>query len=138
MKSFHVKNVTELPAVAADILCLAEEKKIFLFYGDMGSGKTTFIKEIGCALGVAGELSSPTYSIVNEYKSASGKIYHFDLYRLENINQCLDIGMDEYLYSGHYCFIEWPEIAKALYPENVVSIHIKTNEDKAREIIVSL
>jgi len=75
-------------------------------------------------------MSSPTYSIVNEYKGANNIIYHFDLYRVKNLNECLDIGMEEYLYSGNYCFIEWPEIADSLYPEGAVKVTIHIENEK--------
>lgn len=114
-----------LPEVAKDILAELAEKKIILFYGEMGSGKTTFIKEICRQLGVAGSMSSPTFAIVNEYAATKGKIYHFDLYRVKNLEECLDLGMEEYLYSGNYCFIEWPDMAKQILPEDAVKVFIE-------------
>jgi tRNA threonylcarbamoyladenosine biosynthesis protein TsaE len=102
----------------------------------MGVGKTTFIKEIAKVLGVNDTMSSPTYSIVNEYQLENGKIFHFDLYRVKSFDECLDIGMDEYLNSGNYCFIEWPEIANPLYPENHIVIKITTeNQFRIFEIL---
>jgi tRNA threonylcarbamoyladenosine biosynthesis protein TsaE len=109
-----------------------------LFEAEMGVGKTTFIKEISKVLGVKDAMSSPTYSIVNEYHWEKGKIFHFDLYRVKSVIECLDIGMDEYLNSGNYCFIEWPEIAKPLYPENYIVIKITTeNQDRIFEFYES-
>ena len=104
---------------------------MFLFEGEMGSGKTTIIKAICNYLGINEGLSSPTYSIVNEYLTNMGKhVYHFDLYRLKDLQECLDIGMEDYLDSGNYCFIEWPQIAEKIYPENVVRVKIQSEENK--------
>ncbi|MBC7864524.1 MAG: tRNA (adenosine(37)-N6)-threonylcarbamoyltransferase complex ATPase subunit type 1 TsaE [Bacteroidia bacterium] len=129
--SFTISAEEELPLVASKLLAFAGDRKVFLFYGEMGSGKTTFIKTLCEALGVKEGLSSPTYSIVNEYISENGKkIYHFDLYRLKNIAECMDIGMEEYLYSGNYCFVEWPEIAERIYPDGVVKVKINVVDEK--------
>ena len=135
--SFASVSIDVLDEVAKDIVASLGERKIILFYGEMGSGKTTLIKEICKQLGVTDPMSSPTYAIVNEYHTADKKIiYHFDLYRVKNLEECLDIGMEEYLYSGNYCFIEWPDIAVSLYPENVVKVHIEGNVE-LRSISVS-
>ena len=91
--------------------------KIFLFYGYMGVGKTTLIKELVKQLGVMEISSSPSFSIVNEYDTPSGAIYHFDFYRIKDINEAFDIGLEDYLYSGNYIFIEWPEKIDQLLPE---------------------
>lgn len=123
--SFASVSLDVLDEVAKDIVASLGERKIILFYGEMGSGKTTLIKEICHQLGVTDSMSSPTYGLVNEYNYSKGKIYHFDLYRVKNLEECLDIGMEEYLYSGNYCFIEWPDIAASLYPENTVKVHIE-------------
>jgi len=126
--SFASVSLEVLDEVAKDIVASLGERKIILFYGEMGSGKTTFIKEICKQLGVTGSMSSPTYALVNEYDaSGNKKIYHFDLYRVKNLEECLDIGMEEYLYSGNYCLIEWPDIAASLYPENTVKVFIEGN-----------
>lgn len=142
--SFASVSIDVLDEVAKDIVAALGEKRIILFYGEMGSGKTTLIKEICKQLGVTDTMSSPTYSIVNEYKIESEKpamiekdkiIYHFDLYRVKNLDECLDIGMEEYLYSGNYCFIEWPDIALSLYPDETVKIFIEGKND-LRDILV--
>ena len=127
--SFASVSLDVLDEVAKDIVTSLDERKIILFYGEMGSGKTTLIKEICRQLGVTDSMSSPTYGLVNEYNSPKGKIYHFDLYRVKNLEECLDIGMEEYLYSGNYCLIEWPDIATSLYPENVVKVRIEGTEE---------
>jgi tRNA threonylcarbamoyladenosine biosynthesis protein TsaE len=127
---------SELPELANQIILKFPDIRIFLFKAEMGVGKTTFIKEIAKVLGVNDTMSSPTYSIVNEYQLENGKIFHFDLYRVKSFDECLDIGMDEYLNSGNYCFIEWPEIANPLYPENHIVIKITTeNQFRIFEIL---
>jgi tRNA threonylcarbamoyladenosine biosynthesis protein TsaE len=127
----EITNESQLPEAAAGLIEYAGGRKIFLFEGEMGSGKTTFIKAICNFLGVKDGLSSPTYSIVNEYNTTDGKrICHFDLYRLKNLQECLDIGMEDYLDSGDYCFVEWPKIAERIYPDNAVSVKIGTEKEK--------
>src|ERR1035437_1284140 len=113
--SFACVTIDVLPHVASDIIEAIKNTKVVLFYGEMGSGKTTLIKEICKQLGVKGSISSPTYGLVNEYHTKDNDtIYHLDLYRIKNIEECLDMGIEEYIDSGNYCFIEWPEIALPL------------------------
>ena len=102
----------------------------------MGAGKTTFIKAICHELGVTDAVSSPTFSIVNEYIGANIGVYHFDFYRLKNQNEALDMGYEEYFYSGHYCFIEWPEKIPDMLPAHYVSIKIEVLNDDARAITI--
>ena len=130
MFKLEVNNLEELPAAASAFITALNGKKVFLFDAQMGAGKTTFIKELCRTLGVMDNMSSPTYSIVNEYTGAIDVIYHFDLYRVQSLNECLDIGMEEYLYSGNYCFIEWPEMANSLYPEDAVKVSIRIENEK--------
>ena len=123
-------DASQIEWVAERILSFAAGKKIFAFYAPMGTGKTTLIKEICATLGSKDKFSSPTYSIVNEYQlsvSPQAKIYHLDLYRLKNIDEALAAGVEEYLESGQYCFIEWPQIIESLLPENVVNITIASD-----------
>ena len=123
--SFSSVTIDVLPEVAKDIIAELGNKRVILFYGEMGSGKTTLIKEICRQLGVKDTMSSPTYGLVNEYKGTAGKIYHFDLYRVKDLNECLDMGMEEYLDSGNYCFIEWPEVAKGILPGGAAKVIIE-------------
>jgi len=111
--------------------------KIFLFRGEMGAGKTTLIKALCKELGVAENVTSPTFSIVNEYTIPAGKIYHFDFYRLKNQTEALDMGCEEYFYSGDYCFIEWPEMIPDLIPDQHVNIDIKILSNDKREIYIT-
>src|SRR5258707_13350995 len=103
-------STIQLPSIASEIISFARGIRIFLFYGDMGAGKTTLIKSLCEYLGTTEPVTSPTFSIVNEYIGSNGqKIYHFDFYRLKNQTEALDMGYEEYFYSDAFCFIEWPE-----------------------------
>ncbi len=126
---------TELPEVAKNILEIATSR-ILLFYGSMGVGKTTLIKVLSQQLGANEVASSPSFSIVNEYEVADGLIYHFDFYRIEDPMEALDLGVEDYLYSGHYVFIEWPEKIQKLLPEEAVKIEITKNHDGSRTIVI--
>lgn len=125
MESFVVNNVSELENVAEKILQTYPTCKIFTFQGSMGAGKTTLIKYFCKKLQVKDNTSSPTFSVVNEYVTANEeKIYHFDFYRIKEKTEIYDIGYEDYLYSNAYCFIEWPENAEGLIPENALKINI--------------
>lgn len=126
-------NLNELPLVAEKILGYTREK-ILLFYGKMGVGKTTLIKEICRQLQVEDLASSPSFGIVNEYHSPEGPIYHFDFYRINDPEEALDFGVDEYLFSGNRVFIEWPEKIENLLPENALKIYIEKDEDGLRKV----
>ena len=111
--------------------------KIVLFNGEMGAGKTTLIKSLCKELGIITNISSPTFSLVNEYQTITNQIvYHFDFYRLKSQSEALDIGIDEYLYSGHWCFIEWAENIKDLIPENYSTLTISVLSDGKRQIFL--
>lgn len=130
------KDEKELSSVAKAILNLIGEEKIVIFQGEMGVGKTTFIKQLCHHLGSTDEITSPTFSLINEYHSTNGSIYHFDFYRLQNIQEALDIGIDEYLDSGCYCLIEWPEKISSLLPPSLIKIEIETQKDLSRKFRV--
>ena len=127
----EIHSTSELNSVAKKILLAHPTNKIFLLKGDMGAGKTTLVKELCLELGVKDHISSPTYSIVNEYKGSSDPIYHFDFYRLENTEEAFNIGAEDYFFSNNYCFIEWPNIVINLLPssDKYVCIDIFVNED---------
>lgn len=134
-KSITIHNLSELAQAATELLQNHPNKKVFAFYGQMGAGKTTFIKEICKALGVIDNTSSPTFSIINEYKTNNGeKVFHFDFYRLKNETEAYDLGYEDYLYSNNYCFIEWPEKIENLLPEDLVKVTI-TVKGERREIL---
>lgn len=132
----HINSLQELADSAPKILDYAADNKVFLFYGDMGAGKTTLIKSLCAGLGVADEVTSPTFSIVNEYAGSSGPVYHFDFYRLKDQNEALDMGYEEYFFSESYCFIEWPERIAGLIPEQYTGVRIHVQEDGRRQITV--
>lgn len=129
----HTFTIQDLPKVAEKVL-LNTSNKILLFYGNMGVGKTTMIKEIAKSLGVTDTISSPTFSIVNEYEIDNDKIFHFDFYRIKNEEEVLDIGIEEYFYSGHWIFIEWPEKIKNLLPIENTKINLIKNKNQTRTI----
>ena len=111
------------------------DNTVFAFYGKMGAGKTTFIKAVCECLGVEDVINSPTFAIVNEYRSASGElIYHFDFYRIKRLEEVYDMGYEDYFYSGALCFIEWPELIEELLPEDAVRVTITENETGTRDI----
>lgn len=130
----EVKHLEELKKAAQTIIDAFPQERIFLFYGHMGAGKTTLINELCLLLGVTDHTSSPTFSIVNEYEAAKGQIYHFDFYRLKDEMEALDMGYEEYFYSGHYCFVEWPEKISNLLPLHYVKISISAIENQHRII----
>jgi tRNA threonylcarbamoyladenosine biosynthesis protein TsaE len=133
-----VENEAQLPAAASALFSTFPSSRIFAFHGELGAGKTTFIKVLCESLGVNDAMSSPSFSLVNEYRSAGGEpVYHFDLYRLRSAEEALGIGFEEYLYSGNYCFIEWPERAEELLPEETVHVFI-AEENGARIISTKL
>ena len=124
-------DLTKLSETAAKIIEFAEEYRIWLFEGDLGAGKTTLIQHIGALLGVQDTISSPTFSLINEYLTESEEeVYHFDFYRIESQEEAINLGLDEYFYSGNYCFIEWPGKIPDLIPEQYLKINIKFIADK--------
>lgn len=119
------------------ILNLYPNARVYAFDAPMGAGKTTFISELCRALGTKDVTNSPTFAIVNVYElPSSDEVYHFDCYRLKNIQEAIDFGAEEYLYSGNYCFIEWPEIIEPILPEDTVNISIRVLDNGDRELIV--
>ena len=129
-------SLDEIHTVARKILH-ANPKKVILFYGEMGAGKTTLIKALAKTLGVNGATSSPTFSLVNEYQADNELVYHFDMYRLKNESEAYDMGMDEYLYSGNWCFIEWAEKIPTLIPHEHSTVRIKVLSGGKRELVLS-
>ena len=122
-----------------EILKVCEPRRVFAFDGQMGAGKTTFIKSLCEAMGTMDIVNSPTFAIVNVYdveQPYKGEVYHFDCYRLKDIREAMDFGAEEYLYSGNYCFIEWPEMIEALLPEDTVWVKIKPMSNGDRRLVV--
>lgn len=133
-----IKNYTlqQLPEIAKEVINYSKHK-VLLFYGEMGVGKTTLIKEIVKQLGVLDNVSSPTFSLVNEYCTTKNKkIFHFDFYRIENEEEALDMGIEEYFYSNNWCLVEWPNKVENLLPLKSVNITITQNSNQLRTIEV--
>ena len=132
-----INSLEEISAVAEEFIRLAmQEDTVFAFNGQMGAGKTTFIKALCEALGVSEPVTSPTFAIVNEYRSdETGElIYHFDFYRIKKLEEAYDMGCEDYFYSGAVCLIEWPELVEDLLPGNTIWVDIKVNDDETRTI----
>jgi tRNA threonylcarbamoyladenosine biosynthesis protein TsaE len=130
----NCKSESDLFPAAGKLLEAYPEARIFALYGSMGAGKTTFIKAICKVLGVTDIVQSPTFSIINEYKTVTGEsIYHFDFYRIRNRMEVFDIGYEDYMYSGSYCFMEWPELIESLLPEETVRVHISGENERLIE-----
>jgi tRNA threonylcarbamoyladenosine biosynthesis protein TsaE len=137
--TFEIQNLENLPEIAQSIIQFTKDSpKVWTFKGEMGAGKTTLIKALGKILGVEDAIQSPTYSLVNEYNSSQvGKIYHFDLYRLKSEIEALDFGIEEYLDSGYYCWIEWAEQIPNLLPLSYLMFVIEAQENEQRIINIS-
>ncbi|WP_443937284.1 tRNA (adenosine(37)-N6)-threonylcarbamoyltransferase complex ATPase subunit type 1 TsaE [Pedobacter sp. MW01-1-1] len=131
------KSISDLSQVAHKLAEFSGTKKIFIFEGDMGAGKTTFVKEFCRVLGVQEVVSSPTYSIVNEYEWEGGSIFHFDFYRIKDIQEAYDLGYEEYFYSGAICLIEWPERVEELLPAQYIKVQITIIDENERRFIFS-
>lgn len=127
-----VNGLSDLPQVAEKLLAFAGKEKVFIFEGEMGAGKTTFIKQFCVHLGIEDVVSSPTYSIVNEYESPNGSVYHFDFYRIKDIREAYDLGYEEYFYGGGICLIEWPERVAELLPETYIKVEISVVDENTR------
>src|ERR1035437_5281727 len=137
MKIF-IKDKRHLSVAAKQLLEQSGDKKIFAFYGCMGAGKTTIIKAICESLGVVDLVSSPTFTLVNEYKTAGGEsIFHIDFYRIKKQEEVYDFGLEEYLTGDSYCFMEWPELIEEILPEETVRVRISVDEQEQRILSLS-
>lgn len=135
--TYHVQDIHEIPHFAGLFLEQFGHNKVFAFDAEMGAGKTTFITALLHAMGILETEGSPTYSLVNVYDSPMfGRVYHFDVYRLKSESEAFDMGIEEMLYSGGVCFIEWPEKIKNLLPDNTIWVYIRKQEDDSRTITV--
>lgn len=130
-----IESLDKINETAVEFIRAMGGNTVFAFVGGMGAGKTTFIKAICENLGVEDVINSPTFSIVNEYRSESGElIYHFDFYRINKIEEVYDFGYEDYFYSGSLCFIEWPELIEPILPKDTVTVHITVNDDGSRSV----
>ncbi len=140
-KTIRIANLESLAAAAEEFIGLMDDYTVFAFNGDMGAGKTTFIRALARALGVdAEEANSPSFSLINEYRSdtTAELIYHFDLYRLESLDEALEIGVEDYFDSGAVCLIEWPERVADILPDDAVRVDISEDADGSRLLKVTL
>jgi len=130
------RTTDDLPAIADHLIGHYLDYRIFAFYGEMGAGKTTFIKAVCKQLGVIDVVNSPTFSIVNVYESLNkGPLYHFDFYRMKKPEEIFDIGYEDYLFSGHYCFLEWPGKVEKLLPRDLIKVTIEVDKENNSRII---
>jgi tRNA threonylcarbamoyladenosine biosynthesis protein TsaE len=129
-------GLEELEATAEWLLQQVGTRRVLAFYGKMGAGKTTLIKQICRTLNVRDNVTSPTFALINEYHAAdSSKVFHFDFYRINKISEAYDLGTDEYFDSGYFCLVEWPELAEELLPQSCVRIHINANEREGKRTL---
>ena len=128
----RIDTIEGLGRAARAFVDAAGDRRVFLFRGAMGAGKTTLIAEICRVLGVGDEVASPTFSIINEYDSAEGPVYHFDFYRIDTPSDALDLGIEDYFESGEWCFVEWPEKIEGLLPDDAVEVGISVEPDGSR------
>jgi tRNA threonylcarbamoyladenosine biosynthesis protein TsaE len=138
MTTIQISSLDSIREAAKTFIAAMDDRTVFAFHGPMGAGKTTFIKAICEELGVEDVINSPTFAIINEYRSeTTGElIYHFDLYRINKLSEAEEIGTEDYFYSGALCFIEWPEKIEELLPGDVVDVTISENEDGSRTVVI--
>ena len=138
MTQIKIQDLDHIEEAAREFIGQMGEDTVFAFYGKMGAGKTTFIKALCKLLGVEDEVNSPTFAIINEYRSETTAelIYHFDFYRIKKLEEVYDLGYEDYFYSGALCFIEWPELVEELLPTDAKKITITENSDGSRTIVI--
>lgn len=134
----EIKDKKHLDSAARQLLKYSGDRKIFAFYGAMGAGKTTFIKAVCHVLGAVDIVSSPTFTLVNEYKTSEGEsLYHIDFYRIKKTEEVLDFGIEEYLTGESYCFMEWPELVEEILPPDMVKVRIAVDEQEHRTLSIT-
>ena len=135
IQEITIKGINDIDRAAAEFLKRIAGRKLVAFFAPMGAGKTTFTTAICRALGVTDPVGSPTFAIINEYMKADGEpMYHFDFYRINKLSEAIDIGLEDYLYSGHLCIMEWPENIEELLPEDTLRVDIRVNPDGSRTL----
>ena len=138
VKELYINTLKGLQKTAKDFLEMNKDKRNFAFYGDLGAGKTTFIKAICNELNVVDIVTSPTFSLINQYQSDNlNPVYHMDFYRIKNIDEAYDIGVEDYFYDNGYCLIEWPEKIEEILPLDIVYVQISVLEDNRRVLKIS-
>lgn len=136
MIEIQIPSLDKIADAAREFVEQIGDKRVFAFYGGMGAGKTTFIKAVCKQLGVKDAVTSPTFAIVNEYASDFGPVYHFDFYRIKNLGEVMDLGFEDYAYSGNFCLMEWPELIEDLLPDNTVNVHIAETSNGMRTVTI--
>ena len=136
MIEIQIPSLDKIADAAREFVEQIGDKRVFAFYGGMGAGKTTFIKAVCEQLGVKDAVNSPTFAIVNEYASDLGPVYHFDFYRIKNLGEVMDLGFEDYAYSGNFCLMEWPELIEDLLPDNTVNVHIAETSNGMRTVTI--
>ena len=130
-------NLPQVKSAAATFLGAINNYNVVALHGEMGAGKTTFVHAVCDELGVQNAVSSPTFSIINEYTTAAGKtVYHLDLYRLKSVQEALDAGVEDCFYSGNLCLVEWPEVAPSIFPENTLHVYIEIAGNDERRLVI--
>ena len=132
MKRIEIDSLSELKDVAQEVVESLEGRTVVLLRGEMGAGKTTLISRIAAYLGAEDTVTSPTFALVNQYEGSECRIYHFDFYRIEEIEEVFDLGYEEYFYSGDLCLVEWPEKIEPLLPDDAMTVRITVGEDERR------
>ena len=132
MKRIEIDSLSELKNVAQEVIESLEGRTVVLLRGEMGAGKTTLISRIAAYLGAEDTVTSPTFALVNQYEGSDCRIYHFDFYRIEEIEEVFDLGYEEYFYSGDLCFVEWPEKIEPLLPDDAMTVRITVGDDEHR------
>ena len=136
MIEIQIPSLDNIADAAREFVEQIGDKRVLAFYGGMGAGKTTFIKAVCEQLGVKDAVTSPTFAIVNEYASDLGPVYHFDFYRIKNLGEVMDLGFEDYAYSGNLCLMEWPELIEDLLPDNTVNVHIAEKSNGMRTVTI--
>lgn len=131
-KKVIIQSESDLPQFLDTFLAFANGRTKIMLHGEIGAGKTTFVKVFCKKMQTDEVANSPTFSIINEYEYSAGLIYHIDLYRLKTLDEALDIGIEDYLYDTHYCFIEWAALIENILPDNIITIHFETQDDGSR------
>ena len=132
MRRIEIDSLSDLPRVAEAVVEALEGRTVVLLRGGMGAGKTTLVSRIAALLGAEDAVTSPTFALVNQYEGAEQRIYHFDFYRIDNIEEVFDLGYEEYFYSGDLCLVEWPEKIEPLLPDDAMTVRITVGEDEHR------
>lgn len=138
MYSVKITTLKAIGKAAKELIERFPQQRVFAFYGKMGAGKTTFIQAICRELGTNDNVTSPTFALINEYKTVKGdSIFHFDFYRIKELEEAFDLGYEDYIYSGNYCLIEWPEKIEPLLPQEFVAVNIEVEEKEVRNVTAS-